>query len=159
MLNNFSSLEKNLQGFSPGLWAKFAGPPSISLLSDVATNSLLKSSSWREPIFCLTTKKSEVGESCSVIPILWDLAFIDARDEFLSIDSVLAFFTEKLGNFNHFLFECNVGVGQNFLCQLCCHVLSSWIDDEVLLLGDATSSRSSSNRIIRVVFSPLENYL
>jgi len=99
----------------------------------------------REPIFCLATEaEQEIGESGGDVSVVRYLTFIDARDEFLSIDSVLAFLTKKFGNFNHFLFEGNICVCQNLLCQLCCSVLSSQIDDDILLLNDATGSRSAN---------------
>jgi hypothetical protein len=49
-------------------------------------------------------------------------------------DSILRFFTEEFQNFDNFLLQLDIGVGQNLLGQLDGSTLSCQIDDDVLVL-------------------------
>ncbi len=105
--------------------------------------------SRQKPFFCFATEAElEVTESCNIIPVVTYLAFINPENKFLCSDSILRFFAKEFWNFDDFLLQRDIGVGQNLLSQLGSCALSRWIDDDVLVLVLVlVETRATSHRL------------
>jgi len=116
------------------------------------SGSQLEKSDFRgEPFvsFSFETETEICVRSC-VVPVVGDLTLVDPRHKLRSCDCVLAFFSPEIRNFDKFLLQCHVSVGENLLSQLCSGCLCVGIDDDILLciVDCATITRTSGLLLI-----------
>ncbi len=79
-------------------------------------------------------------------------------DELGSSDGVLVLFGIEFRNFDNFLFERDICIGEDLLSELGCSTLCCWIDDDVLLpIDDVTRTPATGSEIcLCQLLNPLE---
>jgi len=104
-----------------------------------------------EPFISLATEcELEVGESCDIVPVVGDLALIDACHKLKRRDGVLGWISIEVRKFDDLCFHGDIGVGLNLPCQISRVIvaLDRWLNVlDVLLVEARASSDWVNNRI------------
>ncbi len=101
----------------------------------LSSHEVVEPDSVRQPFIGLPPEaKAEVGICGRVIQVVGDLAFVNSGHKLCGRDGVFRFFTPEIWDLDKLLFQRNVCVRQNLLRHLSCYVLSSLIDDYVLVV-------------------------
>jgi hypothetical protein len=97
----------------------------------------------------LSEAETEIGVCCSVVPVIGYLTLIDSCHELRCCDSILAFLSPEIRNFDEFLLERDVCVGENLLRHLSGSGLCVCIDNDVLCLNrdSVTGTRTTRLRV------------